>query len=57
MSLATAIREPAVAIGAVLGLLYPSAGLAIQATANLRDMPVGPWAAFRVALLLFILRP
>ena len=25
-----------------------SAGLAIQATANLRDMPISPWAGFGV---------
>jgi ABC-2 type transport system permease protein len=65
LGIATAIRDTAVSIGAVLGLLYlppilaqavseplrrhlqqiapMSAGLAIQATTNLRSLPISPW--------------
>jgi ABC-2 type transport system permease protein len=68
---ATAIRDAAVAIGIVLGLLYLSpilaqavtnphwqrhlqqlapmpAGLTIQATTNLRSLPISPWAGLGV---------
>jgi ABC-2 type transport system permease protein len=68
---ATAVRDSAAAIGAVLGLLYlfplvaafvtdphwqrhleqigpMSAGLAIQATAGLRSLPLSPWAGLGV---------
>jgi ABC-2 type transport system permease protein len=68
---ATALRDSAVAITVVLGLLYilpvlgnvvlnpvwqhrlerwapMSAGLAIQATRNLRTLPIGPWAGLGV---------
>ncbi len=68
---ATAVRDPAIGIGAVLGLLYlfpivtsavtdaplrrhlqqlapMSAGLAIQATTDLRHLPIGPWAGLGV---------
>jgi ABC-2 type transport system permease protein len=68
---ATAVRDAAVAIGVVLGLLYlfpivaqlvpdrhwqrhlkqlgpMTAGLAIQATSNLRGLPIGPWAGLGV---------
>ena len=69
---ATAVRDSAVAIGVVLGLLYlfpiiaaltvhdphwqrhleqigpMSAGLAIQATTNLRGLPISPWAGLGV---------
>jgi ABC-2 type transport system permease protein len=71
LGIATAVREPAVAIGLVLGLLYlfpilaalaPDAqlrrhleqigpmteGLAIQATTNLRGLPIRPWAGLGV---------
>jgi ABC-2 type transport system permease protein len=71
LGMATAIREPATAIGAVLSLLYlfpvvasvvanqhwqrhlerigpMSAGLAIQATADVRDLPISPWAGLGV---------
>jgi ABC-2 type transport system permease protein len=71
LGVATAVRESAVAIGIVLGLLYlfpvlaalvgdPSlkrhlqqlgpmtAGLAIQATTNLRHLPIGPWPGLGV---------
>ena len=71
LGIATAVREPAVAIGLVLGLLYlfpilaalapdphlgrhleqigpMTAGLAIQATTNLRSLPIGPWAGLGV---------
>jgi ABC-2 type transport system permease protein len=68
---AAALRDSAVAIGAVLALLYlfpivaavaasqnwyrhleqigpMTAGLAIQATTGLRDMPISPWAGLGV---------
>jgi ABC-2 type transport system permease protein len=68
---ATAIRDSAVAIGIVLGLLYlfpivtqavtnphwqrhlkqlapMPAGLTIQATTNLRSLPISPWAGLGV---------
>jgi ABC-2 type transport system permease protein len=68
---ATAVRDPAAAIGVVLGLLYlfpivgsvlggshlarliqqigpMTAGMAIQATTGLRDLPVSPWAGLGV---------
>ena len=71
LGVATAVREPAVATGLVLGLLYlfpilaalapdphlrrhleqigpMTAGLAIQATTNLRGLPIGPWAGLGV---------
>ena len=68
--MATIIRDTAVSIGVVLGLLYlppilaqvvadplrrhllqiapMSAGLAIQATTDLRSQPIGPWAGLGV---------
>jgi ABC-2 type transport system permease protein len=80
LGVATAIRDTAVSIGAVLGLLYlppilaqavadplrrhlqqiapMTAGLSIQATTNLRSLPIAPWrglgvlAAWAVAALL-----
>ena len=70
LGVATAIRDTAVSIGAVLGLLYlppilaqavsdplrrhlqqiapMTAGLAIQATTNLRSLPIAPWAGLGV---------
>lgn len=70
LGVATAIRDTAVSIGVVLGLLYVlpilaqavsdpwrrhlqqiapmSAGLAIQATTNLRAQPIAPWAGLGV---------
>jgi ABC-2 type transport system permease protein len=71
LGLATAVRDPAVGVGAVLGLLYlfpimtqvvgdphwkkhleqiapMTAGLAIQTTKNLRDLPIGPWKGLGV---------
>jgi ABC-2 type transport system permease protein len=68
---ATALRDTAVALTAVLGLLYifpvlaavalnpvwqhrierwapASAGMAIQATRNLGELPIGPWAGLGV---------
>jgi ABC-2 type transport system permease protein len=71
LGIATAVRDSAVAIGAVLGLLYlfpvvaaavssppwqrhleqiapMSAGLAIQATTDLRGLPINPWAGIGV---------
>ena len=66
---ATAVRDPAAAIGIVLGLLYlfpiiatvagslsrhiqqigpMTAGLAIQATTDLRSLPISPWAGLGV---------
>jgi ABC-2 type transport system permease protein len=68
---ATAVRDPATAIGVVLGLLYlfpiitqavtdphwqrhleqigpMTAGLAIQATTNLRSLPISPWAGLGI---------
>jgi ABC-2 type transport system permease protein len=71
LGIATLIRDSAVAIGAILGLLYlfpilttivtnshwkrhlrqisPSgAGLAIQNTVGLHDLPIGPWAGLGV---------
>jgi ABC-2 type transport system permease protein len=68
--IATIVRDPAVAIGAVLAVLYvfpiiaafvgnptwhnrierysPMAGLNIQATAGLRNLPITPWAGLAV---------
>ncbi len=71
LGIATAVRDSAIAIGIVLGLLYVfpilahlvgsphlerrleqigpmSAGLAIQATTNLRAAPIAPWAGLGV---------
>jgi ABC-2 type transport system permease protein len=71
LGVATAVRESAVAIGLVLGLLYVfpilaalvtdpnlkrhlqqiapmTAGLAVQATTNLRRLPIQPWAGLGV---------
>ena len=70
LGVATAIRDSAVSIGVVLGLLYLppllahavsgplrrhieqiaplTAGIAIQATTNLRSLPVSPWAGLGV---------
>ena len=71
LGVATAVRDPAAAIGVVLGLLYlipviaaavpvphwhrhlqqiapMTAGLAIQATTGLRNLPVSPWAGLGV---------
>jgi ABC-2 type transport system permease protein len=71
LGVATALRDSATAIGAVLGLLYlfpifaqvvgnphwqrhlqqigpMTAGLAIQATVNLRELPISPWAGLGV---------
>lgn len=70
LGIATAVRDTAVSIGAVLGLLYVppilalavtdplrrhlqqfapmSAGLASQATTNLRSLPISPWAGIGV---------
>ena len=71
LGVATVVREPAAAIGIVLGLLYlfpilahlvpgphlertlerigpMTAGLAIQATTNLRTLPIAPWAGLAV---------
>ena len=70
LGIATAIRDTAVSIGAVLALLYlppllaqavcdplrrhiqqiapMTAGLAIQATTNLRTLPIAPWAGLGV---------
>ena len=71
LGVATAIRDTAASIGAVLGLLYlfpllaqvvsdpawhrhleqigpMTAGLAIQATTNLRSLPISPWAGLGV---------
>jgi len=70
LGVATAIRDTAVSIGAILGLLYlppilaqavsdpfrrhleqiapMTAGLAIQATTNLRSLPIAPWAGLGV---------
>ena len=71
LGVATAVRDAAVAIGAVLGLLYlfpilgqvvgspgvarhlqqigpMSAGLEIQASAGLHNLPIGPWAGLGV---------
>lgn len=71
LGIATAVRDYAASIGAVLGLLYlfpiivqvtgnphvrrlleqigpMNAGLAIQATAGLRDLPISPWAGLGV---------
>jgi ABC-2 type transport system permease protein len=70
LGVATAIRDTAVSIGAVLALLYlppllaqvvsgplrrhiaqiapMTAGLAIQATTNLRNLPIAPWAGLGV---------
>jgi ABC-2 type transport system permease protein len=74
LGVATAVRETAVAIGLVLGLLYVfpvvtsaignqhwqrhleqigpmTAGLDIQATADLRSLPLTPWAGLGVLAL------
>ena len=74
LGIATAVREPAVAIGVVLGLLYlfpvvtsvignqhwqrhleqigpMTAGLYVQATVNLRRLPLTPWAGLGVLAL------
>jgi ABC-2 type transport system permease protein len=71
LGVATAVRDSAIAIGLLLGLLYlfpifahlvtnpslerhleqigpMSAGLAIQATTNLRSQVIGPWAGLGV---------
>jgi ABC-2 type transport system permease protein len=70
LGIATAIRDTAVSVGAVLALLYlppllaqvvsdplrrhiqqiapATAGLAIQATTNLRNLPIAPWAGLGV---------
>jgi ABC-2 type transport system permease protein len=70
LGVATAIRDTAVSIGAVLALLYlppllaqvvsgalrrhieqiapMTAGLAIQSTTNLHNLPIGPWAGLGV---------
>ncbi|MFC4586145.1 ABC transporter permease subunit [Sphaerisporangium corydalis] len=71
LGVATAVRESAVAIGVVLGLLYlfpivigmfadegwrhllyaigPStAGLTVQVTTGLRELPIGPWTGLGV---------
>ena len=70
LGVATAIRETAVSIAVVLGLLYlppilaqavtdplrrhvlqiapMTAGLAVQATTNLRSLPIDPWAGLGV---------
>jgi ABC-2 type transport system permease protein len=71
LGIAMLVRDPAPAIGAVLGLLYlapiiavaigrpgwhrdveryapMTAGLAIQATAGLRHLPISPWAGLGV---------
>ncbi|MGH2892687.1 MAG: ABC transporter permease [Solirubrobacteraceae bacterium] len=70
LGVATAVRDTAVSVGAVLGLLYGppllaqavsdplrrhiqqiapmTAGLAIQATTNLRNLPIAPWAGLGV---------
>jgi ABC-2 type transport system permease protein len=70
LGVATIVRDSAVSIGVVLGLLYlppilaqavtdplrrhllqiapMSAGLAVQATTNLRSVPIAPWAGVGV---------
>jgi ABC-2 type transport system permease protein len=71
LGVATTVRDPATAIGIVLGLLYLApilsaavggaqwqrhiqqiapmpAGLAIQATTGLRNLPISPWAGLGV---------
>ena len=70
LGVATAIRDTAVSIGAVLAILYlppllaqlvgnplrrhleqiapMTAGLAVQATRNLHDLPIAPWAGLGV---------
>jgi ABC-2 type transport system permease protein len=70
LGIAAAIRDTAVSVGAVLGLLYlppvlaqavpeplrrhleqiapMTAGLAVQATTNLRSLPIAPWAGLGV---------
>ncbi len=71
LGIATMVRDTAVSIGAVLGLLYlfpviaavatserwqrhlqqigpMSAGLAVQATTHLDELPIGPWAGLGV---------
>jgi ABC-2 type transport system permease protein len=70
LGVASVVRDSAVAIGVVLGLLYlfsiigatgsgstarhiaqigpMTAGLAIQATTNLRSLPISPWAGLGV---------
>jgi ABC-2 type transport system permease protein len=72
--IATAVRDTAVSVGVVLGLLYVlpiaaqavtdpvwkrhlqqiapmTAGLAIQATTNVRSLPISPWAGLGVLAL------
>jgi ABC-2 type transport system permease protein len=74
LGVATAIRDTAASVGAVLGLLYippvaaqlvgnpamrrhleqiapTTAGLAIQATTNLRSLPIAPWAGLSVLVV------
>lgn len=74
LGIATAVRDAAVAMGVVLGLLYlfpllshvvadpdlrrhlaqigpMPAGLAVQATTDLRHLPIGPWAGLGVLAL------
>jgi ABC-2 type transport system permease protein len=74
LGIATAVRDTAVAMGVVLGLLYlfpllshvvtdpglrrhlaqigpMPAGLAVQATRDLRHLPIGPWAGLGVLAL------
>jgi ABC-2 type transport system permease protein len=74
LGIATLVRDSAVAIGTVLGLLYlfpillqvvrdehwrrhlqqlapANAGLAIQATTGIHDLPIGPWAGLGVLAL------
>jgi ABC-2 type transport system permease protein len=73
LGIATAVRDSAVSIGLVLGLLYlfpviasaldphwarhlqqlgpMSAGLSIQATADVRDLPLTPWQGLGVLAL------
>ena len=73
MGIAAMVRDSAVTIGAVLGLLYlfpviaafvgnpvwhnrlerytPMAGLNIQATADLRSLPITPWAGLGILAL------
>jgi ABC-2 type transport system permease protein len=74
LGVATLVREPATAIGSVLGLLYlfpilaevvadpdwrrhlqqigpASAGLAVQATTDLGELPISPWRGLGVLAL------
>jgi ABC-2 type transport system permease protein len=71
LGVATIVRDPAPAVGAVLGLLYldpilaaavpgqhlhhlveryapMTAGMTVQATTGLHDLPIGPWAGLGV---------